>query len=157
MDSIYASAARIGAGVSAAAPRTRTKARIRAVKPSASSGIGSPKTIGPEAIVSAFAATVVIAITGTALPICRLFAETVRPTNEATMIEQHERADEDVDEALAEDAGLGLDRGVGGGPEEAGRGAERRRRRGRCASRTTATPIASAATVARKIASVAAS
>ena len=32
------------------------------------------------------AATVVIAITGTALPVCRLFAETVSPTKEATMM-----------------------------------------------------------------------
>jgi hypothetical protein len=51
-----------------------------------SSGIGSAKTIGPAAIVSAFAATLVSAITGTALPSCRLLAETTSPIREAIRI-----------------------------------------------------------------------
>ena len=41
--------------------------------------MGSSKTIGPAAIVSMFAATLVSAITGTALPTWRIRAETSRP------------------------------------------------------------------------------
>ena len=51
-----------------------------------SEGNGSSKTSGPAAIVSAFAVTLVIAITGTALPTCRLLAETIRPAAEPIAI-----------------------------------------------------------------------
>ena len=57
-----------GGGVSAAAPMTSAKASTRTATPSASSGIGSPKTIGPEAIVTMFAAALVTAMTATAPP-----------------------------------------------------------------------------------------
>ena len=51
-----------------------------------SSGSGSPKTIGPAAIVTELAATLVTAITGTASPSCRLLAETSSPISEAIRI-----------------------------------------------------------------------
>src|SRR5215218_4471538 len=78
------STARTGAGVSAAAEITSAKASTRTMTPSEVSGIGSPKTTGPAAIVKRLAATLVTAMTGTALPICRLRAETTSPANEAS-------------------------------------------------------------------------
>jgi hypothetical protein len=59
---------------------------MRMPKPSGSSGMGSPKTIGPEAIVTRLAAALVAAITGTAAPCWRLRAETVRPISESVAI-----------------------------------------------------------------------
>jgi hypothetical protein len=47
---------------------TSTKANAWTTMPSASLGIGSPKTMMPPAIVAMFAAVPVIAITGTASP-----------------------------------------------------------------------------------------
>ena len=73
------SAARTGGGVSATAPITITKARIRTTMPSVSSGSGSPKTIGPAAIVTTLAAALVTAITVTASPTCSERALTSRP------------------------------------------------------------------------------
>src|SRR5439155_10861027 len=46
-------------------------------------GSGSSKTTGPAAIVNTFAATLVTAMTGTALPTWRLRAETTRPASDA--------------------------------------------------------------------------
>src|SRR5919106_183161 len=75
-----------GGGVSAAAQITRAKASSLTVRPRVSSGSGSEKTIGPAAIVRAFAATLVTAITETAGPIWRLRAETSSPASDATRI-----------------------------------------------------------------------
>ena len=60
------SAARIGPGVSAEATITIRNARLWSTIPSASPGIGSPKTMIPPAMAETFAAALVIAINGTA-------------------------------------------------------------------------------------------
>ena len=80
---------RIGGGVIAAAPITSANAASRTASASGSSGSGSPNTIGPAAIVSAFAAVLVRAITGTAGPICSERADTSSPTSDSD--EDHER------------------------------------------------------------------
>ena len=64
-------AARTGAGMSAEATMTITKAEAWMAMPSASEGIGSPKTMMPPAMHEMFAAVPVIAMTGTASPSCR--------------------------------------------------------------------------------------
>jgi hypothetical protein len=65
---------------------TRAKASSRTVRPSGSSGIGSPKTIGPAAIVKMLAVALVAVMTGTTGPICSERAETSRPTSDSTRI-----------------------------------------------------------------------
>ncbi len=70
-----ASAARSGAGVSAAATITRTKATLWMTMPSGSLGIGSPKTRMPPLIAETLAAALVSVMTGTASPFCRPRAE----------------------------------------------------------------------------------
>ena len=86
-----------GAGVSAAAAITSTNAASRSASAAGSSGSGSPNTIGPEAIVQTFAAALVTAITGTALPTWRLRAETARPISESVAMMKRERVDEHQD------------------------------------------------------------
>src|SRR3954451_20692542 len=69
------SAERTGAGVSAEATTTSTKAMPWMAIPSAVPGIGSPKTMMPPAMPAMFAAVPVMAMTSTASPSCRLRAE----------------------------------------------------------------------------------
>ena len=61
-------AERTGAGVSAEATMTITKAIASMTMPRASPGMGSPKTMMPPAMQEMFAAVPVIAMTGTASP-----------------------------------------------------------------------------------------
>src|SRR5690242_6851117 len=63
-----ASAARIGAGITAAAAITRTKARLWRTMPSGLLAIGSPKTMMPPAMADTLAPALVRVITGTASP-----------------------------------------------------------------------------------------
>ncbi len=70
-----ASAARTGAGVSALATMTSTKAEAWRATPSAVPGMGSPKTMMPPAMQEMFAAVPVIAMTATASPSCSERAE----------------------------------------------------------------------------------
>ena len=69
--------------MSAAAKTTSPNASTRSASPTGSAGMGSPKTIGPLAIVDTLAATLVAAITGTAGPACRDAAETRSPASES--------------------------------------------------------------------------
>ena len=61
-------AARSGAGVSAAAAITSTKAKLCRTMPTGSLGIGSPKTRMPPLIAVTLAAALVSVMTGTASP-----------------------------------------------------------------------------------------
>src|SRR5215211_3464868 len=70
-DYVVARAARSGAGVSAAATITRTKAKLWSTIPSGSLGIGSPNTRMPPLMAETLAAALVRVITGTASPFCR--------------------------------------------------------------------------------------
>ena len=85
-----------GGGVSAAAAITSTNASRRTARPSGSSGSGSPNTIGPEAIVQMFAAALVTAITGTALPTWRLRAETAEADQRGERITSASGCDQDA-------------------------------------------------------------
>ena len=103
---------------------TSANAAIRVMTPRASSGSGSVNPIGPAAIVSAFAATLVTAITGTALP-----TGGCEPDDQAGerggRDQDRQRVDQDLERAgFAEVAAERLDRGVGRCPEQACRGAE---------------------------------
>ena len=69
------SAERTGAGVSAEAVTTSTKAMAWTAIPSAVPGIGSPKTMMPPAMQEMLAAVPVMAMTSTASPSCRLLAD----------------------------------------------------------------------------------
>src|SRR5215211_1428613 len=70
-----AAAARSGAGVSAAAMITSTKAQPWTAMPTGSLGIGSPNTRIPPLMADTLAAALVSVITGTASPTCRPRAE----------------------------------------------------------------------------------
>ena len=65
----------MGAGVSADATQTITKATAWSDDASALPGIGSPKTMIPPAMQEMLAAVPVTAMTGTASPSCRPRAE----------------------------------------------------------------------------------
>src|SRR4051812_41798418 len=71
-----------GPGVSAAATQTSANAPSRRIVPAVESGIGSPKTIGPEAIVTTLPTAVVMAMTATTGPSCSERALTTSPISE---------------------------------------------------------------------------
>ena len=77
-------AARSGAGISAAAPITSRNAKHWTTMPSASPGIGSPKTRMPPEIAVTLAAALVSVMTGTASPFWRPRAEAKNARTEAS-------------------------------------------------------------------------
>src|SRR5829696_4404392 len=82
---VWASAARIGAGVRAAATMTSRKASDWSTIPNASFGIGSPNTMMPPAMQETLAPALVIVITGTASPVWSPRAEAKNAITEAAM------------------------------------------------------------------------
>ncbi len=120
-----ASAARTGAGVSAAATITSTKASDCTTMPSTVPGIGSPKTTMPPMIADTLAATLVQAMTGTASPCWSPLAEAKKAMTEPSDAGEQPRRREAGDEADGLDVrGQRLDRDVGDAEEDAGGDAE---------------------------------
>ena len=78
---------------------------IRRATPPPESGIGSPNTIGPEAIVTTFAAALVMAITATAGPSCSERADTTSPIRLSSEDDERERVQEHQAAEVVEPAG----------------------------------------------------
>ena len=114
------SAGRPRAGVRRGADEANTNASMRVITPSEVSGIGSPKTIGPAAIVNRFAATLVTAMTGTALPRLEAPPGHRGPWDRGERYDSRQRVEEHCGGAVAQMVREGLDRSVGGRPERSG-------------------------------------
>ena len=115
-----------GPGVSAAATQTSAKARIRRTSCAVLSGSGSPKTIGPAAIVTTLPAALVMAMTATVGPSCSERAETTRPTRLSSRMTSASGCEQDAGRRGRAAALQRLDRDVAGAPQQAGGEAEHR-------------------------------